>query len=198
MPMLRVTTVHNGLPGSPYLTTFHFRNDGGEVNQDIISAVDQFWESCNTSIANGNSAVTQGLVLQVNEVNGDLIGEFSGAPATALGTDSASDTWTAKQGILKLRTVEFNDGSRIQGRIFIPGVTTDSGIQVPDSAYKADVEGAAALLQTGSATLGLPWCIWRRPRLAQPDGTPARAGTFGDVTQGIVSDQWGVLRSRRT
>lgn len=189
----RVRTVITGLDGGPYLSTHIFSASLVSDPVNAGSAVDAFWTAIRTRIYSTAAMNVENEIETFDVESGAILGTglYTGATTTGANTNPAS--WTAKQGVLKLRTNIYRNGRRIQGRLFIPGVTRDAGDQHPISGYKNDITAAAINLRDDSTGDGVPWSVWSRP--SSPD---ASDGRLAPVYIPSVNDEWGVLRSRRT
>src|SRR6188768_4427383 len=84
----RVRATWTGLAGTPYLSTWWFENETGQVGE-IVTAVRKFLTSCRPAFSNGlsvNLEADQGIF---NADTGDLIGVESASPGAAI-TGTAS------------------------------------------------------------------------------------------------------------
>lgn len=108
------------------------------------------------------------------------------------GTGDPSGISRATQILMNLRTDDYVNGRRLQGRIFIGpistsiiGTTGQLGLTVP-----GDVETAFSGLISG---LGGRLAVWHRPTTSSGSD-----GSYGDVTSLTVRGTPGTLRSRKT
>lgn len=188
----RVRTVHSGLAGSPYLSTFNFAVDSGLDPNTAADWVNDFWDGIKGFMASGNTATTAGEVEVVEETTGFIQETLPITTFSVAGTSGGAPEWTAKQGNLRLRTGTYTEGRRVQGRLYIPGVPSGLGEQTPASNYVSQVNVAANTLRIAASNGGNDWSVFSRPRQ-----TPARAGSISSITSAGIRPQWAVLRSRR-
>lgn len=188
----RVRSNHTGLPGSPYLTTFNFLQ--GVVPsqaQDLNDAVEAFWTRIRNAIASPWTVLNDPEVYALDEATGDLVTSAAISRTATTAGGSASE-WTAKQGLVTMRTGRYLRGRRVLGHLYVPGVASGSGEQVPTTAYETIVNTAVNGLITDSNDLGTPWCVYSRPT-----SDTASDGIGSAITSGALKGYWGVLRSRR-
>lgn len=188
-----VRTVHTGLAGSPYLSTHYFQNLADGEAQNCADLVSAFWDDLKTVVDSGNTSLVSNVVQVVQETTGNIIEESIVITAGVTGTNSGTEEWTAKQGVLGFRTTTFIDGKRLYGRTYIPGVPGSAGEQVPTTGYRTVLTTAGNNLVADSGTNGTPLCAVRRPK-----EDPFVPGAIAPITSCKPSLQWGVLRSRRT
>lgn len=116
-------------------------------------------------------------------------------PAGARVIDCTSVSFVAPRSlcaVMRLRTEEFVNGRRLQGRIFLgPTAQTllDGAGQVPAFVQEIFTDAFAGTI-TG---LGGRLAVWHRPTAAAPT-----SGSYGDVTTLAVNGTPGSLRSRKT
>lgn len=188
----RIRTVHSGLAGSPYLSTFNFAAGDGLDPGEAAEWVNDFWDGIKGFMTSGNTATTGGEAEVVEETTGFIVQTFPLSTSSVAGTSGGAAEWTAKQGNLRLRTGTYQDGRRVQGRLYIPAVPSGLGEQVPASNYVSAINVAANTLRIAAANGGNFWSVFSRPR-----ETPARSGRISEIESAGVRPQWAVLRSRR-
>lgn len=187
MPQIRrVRTVHEGLPGAPYLSTHYFSPQGGTTAQQLIQAVADFWSDCQAGMIISNQWNVQAEIDTIDDTTGDIVSQETGVGVNGVGEVTGTPEWSAKQGVLGWRTSVFINGRRLQGRTFIPGVSQGLGEQVPNTAYRELMATAGLNLIETAALIG-PLMVWSKTN-----------GQSEPVTSARTSTQWGVLRSRRT
>ena len=182
-----------GTPGGPYLSLFHFEWVAGSANaaRDGVTA---FLTSLKVMYQVGLTAVCDAEQLRLaegvdNKGNPAWVvidSEASGAPVGVAGTEASEPVPPASQGLIRLKTAAFEHGRRIQGRLYIPGVTegfSQSGN--PNASYISATAAAANTLRTSSPTFG-PWVVLSRKWV-----------THGEVTSCSTWSKFGVQRRRR-
>ena len=184
--IVRVRTVTVGLPGGPYLSTHYFRDVASTTPNDLITLVHDFWTDLRLVIATPATMQVQPILQVIDEATGDAIDERVGTEQQVTGAGGSTPNWTAKQGVMTLRTGKFINGRPVIGKVYVPGPTDGNGVQTPNSAYNGTLAVALSELQTNSSGPG-PWVVWSR-----------KNGIAHPVRGGGASPQWGVLRSRRT
>lgn len=188
----RVRCDHSGLPGGPALSVFNFGIGDGANPQSVAQLVGDFWAAARNGMGSPWAVNIENEVEIVDEATGDVTATSNVAIAgvTAGGTGFE---WSAKQGLLALRTSTYRGGRRVQGRLFIPGVAGETGEQVPTQAYRTIIDNAASGMLDDADSNGTPWGVYSRPTT----GTPARAGQLSPIQSTITRSYWAVLRSRR-
>lgn len=187
----RVRCVHTGLPGSPYLSTFSFDVGDGALAQSVVDLVGGFWTGIADRMTTTNTVRAIEEVEVVDESTGDITNTIPVTSFNISGTSGGAAEWTAKQGVLKLRTNTYRAGRRVQGRVFIPAVPSGLGEQVPAGNYVSAISVAGAGLVEDSESNGTPLVVFSRP-------VGTREGVTSIVTVASCWNQWGVLKSRRT
>lgn len=129
---------------------------------------------------------------EIEETNGNLVGQVAGTPPAANTFSGATDTLPFQtQGLARYSTNTFLAGRRLQGRQFLPfplEVSNDPG-GTPASGYRSGWQTALNLLGTTVVT-PMAQRIWHRP-------TPSSAGLSSVVIARTVGTSWAVLKSRR-
>jgi hypothetical protein len=111
--------------------------------------------------------------------------EDGGATAQYVGLSSSDPLPWATQGVVRLKTNAFNNGRRLQGRLFIPGPGEGNSDGLPASLYRSGVDTQCATLLTSSAASGV-WAVYSR-----------RYQAWANVLSATCWSQWGVQRRRR-
>lgn len=183
--MLRVRSIFTGVAGAPYYSNLYFPGLISTDAQDRVNEVATAWDGCKTLLRTPMSIQVEGFVPVIDEVSGDITGSFTvtePAPVGCVGTQEAMPP--ANQMLMRLSTPTYFAGRRLQGRMFIPGLTeasNDSGgvVSPNDSAVILD---AFEPITTGPDRIG----VWSR-----------KNGAFVQVDGVSIWNQWSVLRSRR-
>lgn len=179
----RVRTEWTGLPGGPALSTMYFPNS--VVTQGCIDAVDAFWTSMASRIANDAAWVVQADVDEIDSVTGNIVAVTSGTANPGAGTDAAQMLSLGTQGLLNLRTGQYVAGREVRGKIYVPvPTTTQNSDGVPTAAYQAALVTAYAALGTAAGGTGLR--VW----------SPTHGVEFVSSAQS-PSNYWARLRSRQ-
>lgn len=183
--MLRFRVNINGPTGAPYLSTFHF---AGTAQEDIatprgnlvtfMTALDAHW-------GNATSWSLDPEVEFVDPATGEITGLGTATTASGSGNLTATYLPPACQALIRWRTSAFFNGRQLQGRTFVPGMTTansDGGGGLTSTVQAAYAAAAAALVASTPQTL----VIWSRRNLDAEN-----------VTSAVVPAKFAVLRSRR-
>jgi hypothetical protein len=204
--MWRTTTIIGG----PYV-------QGGGIQQFYFSilvgtpalvntATKAFWASFAASVGSGTTFATNSGVEQLEATDGHIIAVLATTAGSTTGTGGTEVLPMASQGLLQLRTGDYQDGREIRGRVNIPAMLeAGNSAGAPTSATQTAIASAGSTLM-GDANSEL--VVWRRPRLARPQvGNPgdpwylpaqtARDGQYAVVTATTASTKWAQLRSRR-
>lgn len=184
MTIHRVVVPWNGLTGLPGVSVF-FTDSGSTLTSDLGT----FFNAIKGLFPNGLTwqIPTSGDIL--DEVNGELTGEWSGgAGATINGTGGASLVYVAGTGAyVKWGTATVTNGRRIRGRTFLTGIGTanyDASGTISGSAITTLQGAASALVTAGNLK------IWHRPQGGGGGGEAV-------VTSATVPDQVTSLATRR-
>lgn len=191
----QIRVVWSGLPGTPYLTLFHFEYIVGKEDPAMV-AVSAFLQSCQTSIALGLLGHIEPDQNIIDAASGQIEAiETSTAGLDRTGSNASEPLPPATNGVVRLSTDNVLNGRRVRGRLFLPSPCESSSNGAPVAAYLTAVGGASNTLLTASGSHGL-WSVYSRPRAAtSPSG--ARAGTWSEIRSVSVWNKWGVQRRRR-
>lgn len=191
----QVRVVWSGLPGTPYLSLFHFEYITAKADAAMV-AVSAFLQSCQGSIALGLLGHIEPDQNVIDAASGQIEAiETSTAGLDRTGTNATEPLPPATQGVVRLSTDNVLNGRRVRGRLFVPSPCEGSSNGAPVAAYLTAVGGASNTLLTASGSHGL-WVVFSRPRAAtHPLG--ARPGTWSEIRSASVWNKWGVQRRRR-
>lgn len=197
----RMRAVWTGLPGSPYLSTWHFRATTGNPAV-MVTAVRKFLTSLAAQCRTGISVTLEADQLIFNAEKGDVVGVESAPPGAAiLGTAGGNALPFASQGVIKLATGGIVNNRRVRGRFYVPcpsDLANSAGI--PLSGYTSVLQGAADVLITDTSAAG-KWAVWSRPFEPDPEvlkpQPAARDGSLHDIQAATTFSKWGVQRRRR-
>lgn len=191
----QIRVVWSGLPGTPYLSQFHFEYIPAKEDAAMV-AVSAFLQSCQTSIALGLLGHIEPDQNIIDAASGQIEAiETSTAGLDRTGSNATETLPPATQGVVRLSTDNVLNGRRVRGRLFIPSPCEGSSNGAPVAAYLNAVGGAASTLLTSSGAFGL-WAVFSRPRAATATAG-ARAGTWSEIRSTSVWNKWGVQRRRR-
>lgn len=187
MTIYQVRTEFTGTQGGPFLNTLYFGTVGGTAQQ-AVTAAGTFWGAVDADMANNLTWATLAEVDTLNEVTGALLATDVTTPVTGTGADASNQAAFATQGLIRLSTDEIQNGRRVRGRIFVPGMTTANEAEgLLDAAVITSWNTAiAALIADATSTLN----VWHRP-------VNGAGGAQATVTGGSTSNQFAILRSRR-
>ena len=193
--MFHVRSVATGVAGSPYYTNLYFNGDPGNVNI-ALGRVRQFWVDLAGVMRTGLVTNVESEVRVIDPASGDVTNILVGGEQTAVASSgSGAIAPPATQGLIRLQTSGLRLNRQVQGRIFIPGVTSAavSAQGTALTAYQTTLTNAAAALR--ATTSGVQLVVWSRPRpLIGPVGLPGQASP---VTGASAWQEFAVLRSRR-
>lgn len=201
----RVRVTWTGLAGLPGLTTLWFAV--GTSTADTRDALVRSWlTAMKADMPSSLTATVQSEQALIESDTGQITSIVAGpGPGPISGTAATQVAPAPVQGMLKLNTATFVGGRRIQGRIYLPGVTINNAAYSPASVYMSRIQGFAETMRAAASTVG-PWIVYSRPFAGSPgDPTatppkparPARVGSIGVISSVSVWDKWAVLRSRR-
>lgn len=183
--MLRVRAVWTGLPGLPGYTNLYFGGSGEAAAQDAVLAVQTFLAAVDTGMINTIDWATEAEVVEIDPTTGLAIEEHTIASVSGGGSAAGPDPLPfATQAVVSWKSAVFLNGRRLRGRTFLPGwpeAANVAGIMEPSTAV--GIQTAAQALADNSL---VQFGIYSRTY-----------GVFGGATSASVSQEWGVLRSRR-
>lgn len=199
MPFYRVRAVWNGLDGAPYLSTFNFDASGSSNASEVAECATSFLSGLAIIVGASARYQVQREIQTVNETTGEIIDEEYSDQDVIQGNAGGTAEWSAKQGLLSFRTQQFYNGRGIRGRMFVPGVPTNSGEQVPTQTYLNQLGGTASEFLVNAAAIDAPLVVYSRPREASAGPPPvvARTGGIARISSVTARPYWAVLRSRR-
>lgn len=183
--MDRIRLVWTGVAGAPYYTSLYFTADvssGGaaathDAVADAFTLLRPVWSS-------GLTATVESEILTIDSSTGDAVSAQSVPAVAIVGTAANALMPRATQGLVRLRTGVFQNGRRLNGRLFVPGVTISANnAGVPSVSYQTSLRDALQPL----ANLESPeWLVWSR-----------LTGNVAAITQVAPWTEFASLRSRR-
>jgi hypothetical protein len=184
MPLYRIRTVHTGVTGAPWLSTFYFDSAGGTAGQ-AAAAVELFWFAVKAFMSSSVTATNDGIAATLNEATGEVTSAVSYAATPQVGALGGTQLPHATQGLIRWQTGVYSSGRELRGRTFVPGLTT-TAVQANGSiaaATKTGLDNAAAgLISNANSILA----VWSR-----------RGGVFSPTISGISWTDFATMRSRR-
>lgn len=181
MPAFRVQVEFVGLGGSPYLAT-HYIDQGLAVDEVVaVSAVGNFWGAVDGVMANDLTWTTLPEVPLFSTP--DTITSIQSVP-TVGGAGAVSNPPLARstQGLVRWLTNSFAGNRRVQGKTYVPGLTT------------------SALNDTGGLVAPVRSTLQTAAEGLADDGLVVAsrvANTFNAAVGASVWGEFAVLRSRR-
>lgn len=192
----RVRVGLSGFPGGPGVCTF-YAVSGASALEPLHIMFTEFVASMPNDVT--VQVENEGDVL--NDVNGALVGSWSGTPQTSL-VGAIGTGYPGGAGFqLSWLTNTILDGHRIKGRSYI--VPMASGIFAPDGTLNpGNVAAYVAKGQEYVEAVSGNALVWHRPRKAKAaDGSrhaiTARDGASAEIVSAAVPDRSALLRSRR-
>jgi len=182
---------------TPSLVTSYWDSTGAAIGLLATEAVARdlaFWAALAARIVNGAIYTPNLVVDEIEETTGALVNQVAAsAPAAISFTGTGDGVPFLTQGLVRFNTNSFIGGRRVQGRRFIPGCLEidNSGTPPQPVALLTTALGTANnALGTVIAT-AMGQRVWHRPG-------PSGPGLSVPVISRGVSNQWAVLKSRRT
>jgi phage FluMu protein gp41 len=193
--VLRVRTVLSGWTGGPGLQTFYFNvvDPDTAAVQDCVDGVRVWWLTyASVLLYNGASALTDPEVDVIDHTTGQVTDTIvCSAPLVVTGNGGTSLTSPALAGLVRLRTNGFIAGRRVQGKIFVSPMASNSveasGLMV--EARRVIFEEGMETLKSQTSLSGYP-VVWSRPRVGL-------AGSMHAITSSSAAAKIAVLKSRR-
>src|SRR6476646_4508937 len=113
----RIRVVSTGLDGGPYLSTFIYSASLVTDPSNAMGALSGFIQAIRTRVSTNCVMSAQPDVETFDVESGDIATTTAVATFSLAGLNSNPISWTAKQGVLKLRTNTFRSGRRVHGRL---------------------------------------------------------------------------------
>jgi hypothetical protein len=160
---------------------------------DCLARFRASWNSFVSFFTNACTLTFDPICLAVEATTGVLQGTFVGTqPASVTGGVSADGLPRQTQGLIRFGTSAVIGGRRLRGRLFLPcpAEADNTAVGAPSSTYTSTATSSFASLLTVGSTTSLP-VVWHRPKLGS-------GGASSLVTSVSCSNQWAVLRSRRS
>jgi len=187
MPSMRVRTgFTGGMVGAGLNTAYFFTATANATSaQAAVDRMRDFWTAMNSSMNVNLSWNVQGIVQVFDAATGDTTSEISVTPRTGAGTVSGDPLPFANQGLLRLTSVTFVGGRRVQGHWNIPGPSEGANTAggVPLASYITVLQNAGTAAATGADPA---LAVWSR-----------KHGILAIVASTVAVGKWAVLRSRR-
>lgn len=190
--MFRVRVVATGVAGSPWYVNMHF--DTGTA-QGAAEKARAFFAGIAADLSSAITYTVQGEVGIVNVATGELEDVAPVTVAPLQGGGVAALAPTATQGLVRINTNVIRLGRRVQGRIFVPGLTpaTVGTNGAPATPFLGRLQTAANVLSE-SATAPILG-VYSPPRVLT--GPVVLPGSFSPASGAIARSKFGSIRSRR-
>lgn len=198
--MLKTTSTWTGFSGAPGYTNLYFEHqDPPSTTADNAAlATRGLWVGLSTMLPNDVSIQVSSLVEEIDDAEGDLVGEVTATSALATVTGTDSGIWSGPSGVvLNWTTTSIHRARRVKGRTYavpLGGVAYENNGTI-GSTPLTSIRAAAA------AFLAFPGCdpvIWCRPVYTDTEPrTLVAPGAHYPVTGYNVADRVAILRSRR-
>lgn len=184
--MLRHTGVFDTAPGTPYYNSLYFIGSTAGEAVAAAEAAHDFWSHLGNALRTDMVWRSGTEVDLVDVATGQVTETFAVPSNTVEFSGTLEPLPPANQALIRLRTNAFENGRRIRGRIFVPGVTeafTQTGVVQPGSLTLLQ-DAANLLITSGGAAGGL--CVYS-----------VTHRMFAQVSSASPWDQFAVQRSRR-
>lgn len=172
--------------GSDHRTVMFFDPVGNVASQR--AALKAFYDTIKSQLDNGVNWTIQTSGRELDDATGALTGVWSeSTPAAGVGVVNGEPVADATQVVMQWRTSNIVNGRFLQGRSYIPGLSSThlSDGNVSSTVISAWTAAGQTLMAVAS---GLQ--IWHRP-------VAGSGGVAHDVDQASVWSELGVLRRRR-
>ena len=179
--MKRVRTIFSGVQGTPYFSNLYFGDSS--LSNACVTAVSTFFADMDGVISDALSWTTQGTVVTIDPITGDITDSEDVTGQNGFGADTGEDLPFANQALIRWHTGEYIAGRELRGRLFVPGMTIvadDNGTLLPSTLLT--IQNAA----DGLIAAGQNMLMWSKTH-----------GETRAVTSANVWEQFAVLRSRR-
>lgn len=182
----KINVVWSGLPGTPYFSQFMIGHEAGQATP-AAAAVRGFLVAMVHQQAQGLTAQIQSDQTIIDTATGKPVSQETSANQLEVPYDGTGDIMpTLNQVVIRLKTSVYNNGARLQGKVYIPGCRESSNIGgLVTSAEVANYNAAAANLITASATVG-KWAVWSR-----------KYKSWASIESASTWNQWSSQKSRR-
>lgn len=192
MPILRITAQWSGFRGAPGYSNFFFQGQSADEEDALAhaQAVQAFFTSASRWMPSGLSISIQPIASNVDETNGQTVGEVDFEPPASVSGGSEATYSAASGAVVNWNTTAYRNGRRVRGRTFLVPLASDAYDAQGDlnAAVINDIrDGAQALIANPGP---VPMVVWSRP-------VNGAGGQIAPVTSASVPDLGAVLRSRR-
>lgn len=190
--MFRVRTVATGVAGSPWYVNVHF--DEGTA-QGAADKMRLFWSTLAVRLSSAITYTVASEVGIVDVASGELEDVAAVTTTPVVGGGVAALAPTATQGLLRINTNAIRFGRRVQGRIYVPGLTPAAvGTNgAPATPFLETLQTAGNVLVDAATDPQL--VVYSPPRvLTGPVEIP---GALSVATSTLARSKFGSMRSRR-
>lgn len=202
--MLRTLSTWTGFSGAPGYTSLYFEHTDppSAAANAATDATRGLWVGLSSMLPNDVTVTVSSTVEEVDDAEGELIGEIISTTTLTPTTGADSGTWTAAAGVcLNWTTSSIHHGRRVKGRTFVVplgGVAYDNNGTIGGTPYTSIRAAANAFV----VFPGVDPVVWCRPKYGPKpagggDRPLLRAGAHYAITGYLVNDKVAVLKSRR-
>lgn len=122
----RVRTEFTGPEGLPGLNVTHWRKEPLFGTTAVVARIEDFWTGMRGLLTTGLTIRVDPEIDVIDEATGQLVDVVSETTENITGLDTDPPLPWEVQGLASVTTGLFVNGRRLRGRMFIPGLCTDS------------------------------------------------------------------------
>ena len=194
MTIQRVTTTISGFSGAPGVWRHYFKDVSG-ISDSVMAqlCVDRVRDAVIAGGALFSNSITysvSGLVDELDEESGQIVGQLSVTPRTQIGAGTGTLGPVPLGLVAQYNTNDFVGGRRIRGRSFLNPIRAAYTINPTPQATELGLAAAFASKMDDQGATTVRFGVYSRPR-------PGRPGAWHNVTNTNVPAKWTILRSRR-
>lgn len=187
-------------PGAPGVCTLHF-SPGTGFTTITTGRAESVAEDLTTALTAMSDVLVPGMTWEIEDdvalfasETGEIVDILTLGTGPYTGTGSGADAKTSRdtQVCMALKTNDFLNGRRLQGRFFW-GPVTGSALDTSGNVNSTVRAVWPPLFDFALSGTSPNLCVWHRPTAAAPS-----SGTWGDVTLVSANTVPGTLRSRKT
>lgn len=189
--MIRILITYTGLEGMPAVNTLHFAGTGQTAANEAAVKANNFVQAMKIYISSSVQITIDQVATEVNFLTGEIVAFYGISGTATVGTDSNQPLPIGTSLLCTFQTGNVVRGRRLQGRIYVPGMTEGLPAPTTGTLAPASVVTLSGVLANTLGGTGAQFLVWSRPVVDGPDGQ------VGQVTQYGVSRILSNLRSRR-
>lgn len=175
--MLRTQLVYTGLVGMPAVNSLFWTGTGPTQAGQAAASTNDFAADLANNLAEGVTVDVDNTCVEINEATGEIVQYYSVTGGTYAGAAPFDPLPIGTSMVLGLQTNAVVRGRRLQGRLFLPGLSEDAvadqGIFQP--TYVTVIDGIAADTLAGGVAVQV---VWSRPTDAGGDGSSAPVSVY--------------------